>query len=328
MSDKSTTSISAAIPIEGRNSFGAFMKLFRISNSPTIISNVLVGAAVAASIEPNSFPNITHVIAVTTSLVLIYIAGMAINDYFDQVVDTSERPTRPIPSGQISTGTALLCGVGLLLLGMIACAFVSLDVLPWVMLLGSAVLAYNMLHLAKFVGPLLMSMCRMLVPIIAAIALSPSQAPEWTILIFFALPLGAATFGISLAARNEMQRKNSAGDNIQTHKSARTMFAAALIGIASIAPMGAIATRVLAPMPDFMTLTYVVSLTLACFAFFRGLTYIAHPLAAHLGVMHWIAALSLLDAGSLCILNQPILAYVAIACFIATTLLQRRVAGS
>ena len=280
------------------------MKLFRISNAPTIISNVLVGAAVAASIEPNSFPNITHVIAVTTSLVLIYIAGMAINDYFDQVVDTSERPTRPIPSGQISTGTALLCGVGLLLLGMIACAFVSLDVLPWVMLLGSAVLAYNMLHLAKFVGPLLMSMCRMLVPIIAAIALSPSQAPA------LHTPLMAVTNAISAIII------------------VGAMFAAALIGIASIAPMGAIATRVLAPMPDFMTLTYVVSLTLACFAFFRGLTYIAHPLAAHLGVMHWIAALSLLDAGSLCILNQPVLAYVAIACFIATTLLQRRVAGS
>jgi hypothetical protein len=44
--------------------------------------------------------------------------------------------------------------------------------------------------------------------------------------------------------------------------------------------------------------------------------------------MHWIAALSLLDAASLCILNQPILAYAAIGCFIATTLLQRRIAGS
>lgn len=328
MSNQATQPNAALATIEGRNSIGAFLKLFRVSNTPTIITNSFVGASVAALMEPGSFPNITNLIMVAFGLIFIYIAGMATNDYFDQVVDARERPTRPIPSRQISSGTALIVGVLFLLIGMTACAFVSIDALPWVMLLGSTVLAYNILHLARFMGPLLMGMCRALGLVVATIALSPSHAPEWPILLFFALALGVSTFGISLVARNEMTRTDSLGEMIQTQKMGRTMIATALIGIGALAPLGAIATRMVVPMDDSMTLTYVVSLALACFAFFRGLTFITHPRAAHIGVMHWIAALSLLDAASLCILNQPVLAYAAIGCFIATTLLQRRIAGS
>ena len=326
MSNPSSQSI--ATPIQSRNSVSSFIKLLRISNAPTVVTNSCVGASVAASMEPGSFPNIARLIAVTIGVVFIYIAGMAINDYFDQVVDAQERPTRPIPAGQISSSTALLVGGTFLLMGMILCAIISLDVLPWVMLLGSAVLAYNMLHLAKFVGPFLMGVCRALVPIVVAIALSPAHAPAWNILMFFALPLGLATFAISLAARNEMQLQSTPAQTLRPHRTMRTMIATAFMGIAALAPMGAIATRTLDPMEQLMAFTYGLCITLAGAAIFRGLTLITSARASHIGVMHWIAALSLLDAASLCILNQPILAYAAIGCFIATTLLQRRIAGS
>ena len=326
MSNPSSQSI--ATPIQSRNSVSSFIKLLRISNAPTVVTNSCVGASVAASMEPGSFPNIARLIAVTIGVVFIYIAGMAINDYFDQVVDAQERPTRPIPAGQISSSTALLVGGTFLLTGMILCAIISLDVLPWVMLLGSAVLAYNMLHLAKFVGPFLMGVCRALVPIVVAIALSPAHAPAWNILMFFALPLGLATFAISLAARNEMQLQSTPAQTLRPHRTMRTMIATAFMGIAALAPMGAIATRTLDPMEQLMAFTYGLCITLAGAAIFRGLTLITSARASHIGVMHWIAALSLLDAASLCILNQPILAYAAIGCFIATTLLQRRIAGS
>ena len=326
MSNPSSQSI--ATPIQSRNSVGSFIKLLRISNAPTVVTNSFVGASVAASMEPGSFPNIARLIAVTIGVVFIYIAGMAINDYFDQVVDAQERPTRPIPAGQISSNTALLVGGTFLLTGMILCAIISLDVLPWVMLLGSAVLAYNMLHLAKFVGPFLMGVCRALVPIVVAIALSPAHAPAWNILMFFALPLGLATFAISLAARNEMQLQSTPAQTLRPHRTMRTMIATAFMGIAALAPMGAIATRTLDPMEQLMAFTYGLCITLAGAAIFRGLTLITSARASHIGVMHWIAALALLDGASLCILNQPILAYAAIGCFIATTLLQRRIAGS
>ena len=108
----------------------------------------------------------------------------------------------------------------------------------------------------------------------------------------------------------------------------RAIIATAFMGIGALAPLGAIATRTLNPMEPFMALTYVVCIALASVTIFRGLTLITSARASHIGVMHWIAALALLDGASLCILNQPILAYAAIGCFIATTLLQRRIAGS
>ena len=272
MSNPSSQSI--ATPIQSRNSVSSFIKLLRISNAPTVVTNSFVGASVAASMEPGSFPNIARLIAVTIGVVFIYIAGMAINDYFDQVVDAQERPTRPIPAGQISSSTALLVGGTFLLTGMILCAIISLDVLPWVMLLGSAVLAYNMLHLAKFVGPFLMGVCRALVPIVVAIALSPAHAPAWNILMFFALPLGLATFAISLAARNEMQLQSTPAQTLRPHRTMRTMIATAFMGIAALAPMGAIATRTLDPMEQLMAFTYGLCITLAGAAIFRGLTLI------------------------------------------------------
>ena len=118
MSNQTTQPNSAPATTEGRNSIGAFLKLFRVSNAPTIITNTFVGASVAALMEPGSFPHITNVIVVSIGLVFIYIAGMATNDYFDQVIDARERPTRPIPSRQISSGTALIVGVLFLLIGM------------------------------------------------------------------------------------------------------------------------------------------------------------------------------------------------------------------
>ncbi|MCE9619518.1 MAG: UbiA family prenyltransferase [Planctomycetes bacterium] len=323
MSDKATPSL--ALAAEGRNSIGAFLKLFRISNVPTVVTNSLVGASIAAAMEPGTFPNLAHLAAVTLGVLMIYIAGMAINDYLDQVVDARERPDRPIPSAQISSNTALFIGVGLLAMGMFACTLMLPVMVPWVLLLGSAVLAYNMLHLAKFSGPLLMGVCRGLVPVITAIALAPNQSPDWTILVFFAMPLGLATGGISLAARNEMSRNDG---RPAWRRNLRTMGATAFIAVAAVAPLGAIAMRVLPPMDTFMAATYLVSLALTGFAIYRGLVRIVRPKATHAGVMHWIAALSLMDAANLCILNQPGLAYAAIGCFILTTLMQRRIAGS
>ena len=79
MSNESIPSPAASAAINGRNSFGAFMKLFRISNSPTVVTNSLVGAAVATAVAPGSFANTTQIAIVTAGVVMIYIAGMALS---------------------------------------------------------------------------------------------------------------------------------------------------------------------------------------------------------------------------------------------------------
>ncbi|MCA8957354.1 MAG: UbiA family prenyltransferase, partial [Planctomycetes bacterium] len=47
--------------------------------------------------------------------VLLYAAGMILNDHADRATDAVVRPERPIPSGSISPTTALLLGLAFLL---------------------------------------------------------------------------------------------------------------------------------------------------------------------------------------------------------------------
>jgi 4-hydroxybenzoate polyprenyltransferase len=61
------------------------------------------------------------------------------NDVFDARLDAVERPERPIPSGRASLQGATILGIVLLLVGVVAAAFVS--AFSGVLAAGIAVLA-------------------------------------------------------------------------------------------------------------------------------------------------------------------------------------------
>ena len=50
-------------------------------------------------------------------------AGMVLNDAFDFKVDLEQRPTRPLPAGRISIGSAWTAGFGLLIVGVALACF-------------------------------------------------------------------------------------------------------------------------------------------------------------------------------------------------------------
>ena len=56
----------------------AWAELARLSNAPTCVTNVLVGVALAAG--PMRW---TAAVAMSVSILLLYVAGMALNDAFD-----------------------------------------------------------------------------------------------------------------------------------------------------------------------------------------------------------------------------------------------------
>src|SRR5262245_52062653 len=85
------------------------LDLARISNLPTVWSNVLAGALLGAQ-RPN--PTAVAVAALAGSL--LYSGGMLLNDAFDADIDARERPERPIPSGRVTRGTVLALGFGML----------------------------------------------------------------------------------------------------------------------------------------------------------------------------------------------------------------------
>ena len=72
----------------------AYMLLARVSNLPTVWSNVLAGtmAAGAATIDAGS------AVRVLLAASLFYTGGMFLNDAFDADLDARVRPERPLPA--------------------------------------------------------------------------------------------------------------------------------------------------------------------------------------------------------------------------------------
>src|SRR5712691_5360115 len=86
-----------------------YLRLGRVSNLPTVWTNVLAGVVLAGSaLEP------TTLIALLVVFSLFYVGGMFLNDAFDRHIDARERPERPIPSGLASAREVFGIGYGML----------------------------------------------------------------------------------------------------------------------------------------------------------------------------------------------------------------------
>ena len=64
-----------------------YAELSRLSNIPTVLTNVLVGCAIGASGQ--TIP-VATIVVVTTAMMLMYIAGMALNDFIDTEINLTE----------------------------------------------------------------------------------------------------------------------------------------------------------------------------------------------------------------------------------------------
>jgi 4-hydroxybenzoate polyprenyltransferase len=106
--------------------------------------------------------------------ILIYAAGMVLNDHADRKQDALLRPERPIPSGQISAAAALALGL-LLMAAAIALA-------PWPLYyagMGLLILAYDYgVKRIAALGALIMGILRGLNLMAAPICLSQAAPPE------------------------------------------------------------------------------------------------------------------------------------------------------
>src|SRR4029453_13938866 len=93
--------------------WGVALRLGRVSNLPTVWTNTLTGIVLAGGsiADPRTPP-------LLVALSLFYVAGMYLNDAYDAEIDAHERPERPIPSGEVSAGTVLALGFGMMALGL------------------------------------------------------------------------------------------------------------------------------------------------------------------------------------------------------------------
>lgn len=150
------------------------LALGRVSNLPTVWTNVLAGATLAAT------PSATGVLAaLVLALSLFYVGGMYLNDAFDRKIDAVERPERPIPSGRVSAREVFVIGGALLGLGLVILVAASWwhGQLVWGalgsgLLLAGLITYYDARHKGNPLSPLLMGLCRVLVYVSTALALA------------------------------------------------------------------------------------------------------------------------------------------------------------
>ncbi len=86
----------------------ALLRLFRLPSVLTVPGDVLLGAAWGGEGEE---PATVAALALGSSL--LYLGGMALNDWADRELDARERPWRPLPAGEVAPAVALGSAVAL-----------------------------------------------------------------------------------------------------------------------------------------------------------------------------------------------------------------------
>jgi hypothetical protein len=189
----------------------AFAQLLRIPNVFTAFADVALGACVAAAVLP-SMPAefwLAHLVLALASACL-YLAGMVWNDVFDLAEDKKARAFRPLPSGRVGKGTAVVLGTLLFAAGL-ALAFAA-GVLgqaewnhePLVFACGivAGVLIYDGGAKRTPFGPIAMAACRFL-NVLFGLSLIPEAALDLEYRLWLAAVVGLYIVGVTWFARTE-----------------------------------------------------------------------------------------------------------------------------
>jgi hypothetical protein len=147
------------------------LKLGRVSNLPTIWTNVLAGTVLVKP-EFDEFYMMLSAIAIS----LLYIAGMFLNDVFDLEWDRKHQPGRPLPAGQAEVREVVWLSVAFIALALVLLALAAgnqvIPALCSATVLISLIMLYDWKHKQWAFSPWLMGGCRLLVYLTAAIAVA------------------------------------------------------------------------------------------------------------------------------------------------------------
>ena len=280
------------------------LSLARISNSPTVLTNVLAGAALGGALTPA-----LNTWLLAAALILFYTAGMYLNDLLDFEIDVRERPERPLPSGLISRSEATAVTLGLILLGLGLLALVSTASLLWGVVLLALIAAYDRWHKANPLSPLLMASTRMLVYITAFAAFQPSLTPS---LLLWASLTGLYTVGLTYIAKTERRR------DLARFWPAALLFLPAAVFAFQLAALNSPGWALLLMLGFVAWVGY-------------SLTFLYVPARRDVGrtVGHLIAGMALIDALVLSRQGAPAaVTLLALAAFALTLLWQRTIKGT
>jgi len=176
----------------------AWLRLLRLPNLLTVPGDVLAGFLLASTATAIGWGKL--LVAIPASLML-YAAGLLLNDLFDYAQDLQERPDRPLPSGAIHRET--VAAVALVLLWIAAFLAAFFDALPIALPLILCLILYDIgLKKIRLLGPAFMGACRAGNLLLGAAAASGGAPPSATVLAAAGI-LGLYVAAVTHLARNE-----------------------------------------------------------------------------------------------------------------------------
>jgi UbiA prenyltransferase family protein len=183
-------------------SASVWLRLGRVSNLPTVWSNVLAALALAGGLALEA-----RTLALALAFSTFYVGGMYLNDAFDRNIDRAQRPDRPIPSGQVSAATVFALGFAALALGTLATGLVARATGASVphatgsgAVLAALIVCYDAYHKQNPLSPLLMGACRVMIYVAVAYSVSPSSSAA---VLLGAAALWCHLIGLTYAAKQE-----------------------------------------------------------------------------------------------------------------------------
>ncbi|NVE00188.1 UbiA family prenyltransferase [Massilia sp. BJB1822] len=179
---------------------GVYLRLGRVSNLPTVWTNVLAGTVLGGGSAAAFQPRTALVMAAISAF---YLAGMYLNDAFDRAIDARERPSRPIPAGEISAAAVFCTGFALLALGLFGLALCGAAPVLSGCALAACILLYDVWHKGNPASPLVMGVCRALVYLAAGAAAATPQELSGAPLAAAGLAVLAHVAGLTYAAKQE-----------------------------------------------------------------------------------------------------------------------------
>lgn len=284
----------------GRLDLGVALRLGRVSNLPTVWSNVLAGIILGGgAVEARLL------LVLLPAMSLMYVGGMFLNDAFDAEIDARERPGRPIPSGAAAARDVFVAGFAMLAAGAVLLALLAWEAGLAGLALAAVIVAYDRHHKGNPLGPVLMGMCRMLVYLGAGLAVGGTLAQP---LVTASLVLLCYLIGLTYAAKQE------------SFNEVRSWWPLAFLAV---------------PFLYLLPIQAAGPLEVALYVGFAlWVLYAASWLRAGPGrrvpraVVSLIAGISLLDATLIAAMGAPVAALMAVACFGLTLVGQRWISGT
>ncbi len=274
------------------------LRLGRVSNLPTVWTNALAGAVLAGGAP------LPALLMAALALSFFYVGGMWLNDGFDAEIDARERPSRPIPAGEITKAMVFRVGYLLLAVGVILAAALGPAAGLAGIALAVSIVLYDWLHKRTALAPIIMGVTRFLAFLLGALSAGGINAA----VLLGAFGLFAWVVGLTYAAKQE------AYDRLDRAWPLAVLAIPALIAL-SRAPASVLAAAI--------TVGLFAVIAFALHRLFRRARGDV-PRA----VVTMIAGISLYDAVLIAATGASGLALLAVAAFVLTLVLQRVAPGT